>query len=78
MGARKKESRVVVDPEKQGTDIPRSPGGKPIPLIREAINELTKGLIGVRVRGPIKDPQAEVRPFLQLDEALKNNDPLAG
>ena len=43
----------------------------PIPLLREAINELTKGLVGVRVRGPIKDPQAEVRPLMQLDEALK-------
>jgi hypothetical protein len=43
----------------------------PIPIVRELLNEATKGWVGVRVTGPIKNPQADVRPIPQIDEALR-------
>jgi hypothetical protein len=42
-----------------------------IPLIREILNETTKGLVGVTVRGSIKNPVAEIRPFRQIQDGLR-------
>lgn len=43
----------------------------PIPGLRELLNETTKGLVGVSVRGSIKNPVAEVKPFRQVEDALR-------
>jgi hypothetical protein len=43
----------------------------PIPIVRETINELTKGWIGVDVQGTLKDPKTRVRSLPQMDDALR-------
>jgi hypothetical protein len=43
----------------------------PIPIVREALREVTKGWVGVQVSGTMKDPAALVRPVPQMDDALR-------
>lgn len=43
----------------------------PIPIIRDLINEASKGWVGVSVKGTLKDPHTEIRSFPQLDDALR-------
>jgi hypothetical protein len=42
-----------------------------IPIVREFINEVSKGWVGVNVRGTLKEPRTEVRSFQELDNALR-------
>lgn len=43
----------------------------PIPIFREVISEVTKGAVGVEVRGTLDTPISEVRSLPQMDDALR-------
>ncbi len=43
----------------------------PIPIVREVVNEVSKGWVGVNVSNTLRDPKTEVRSFQQIDDALR-------
>lgn len=43
----------------------------PIPIVREVVNEVSKGWVGVNVTNTLRDPKTEVRSFQQIDDALR-------
>ena len=43
----------------------------PIPIVRDLINEATKGAVGVEVSGTLDEPKSVVRSLPQMDDALR-------
>ena len=43
----------------------------PIPIVRDLVNEVSKGWVGVNVGGTLKEPKTEVRSFQEIDNALR-------
>ncbi|MFN0195506.1 MAG: hypothetical protein ACKVT0_02075 [Planctomycetaceae bacterium] len=43
-----------------------------IPVVSKLLGEATKGWVGVKVRGEVNHPEAEVQPLKNLDSALKH------
>jgi hypothetical protein len=43
----------------------------PIPIVREVVDGMSKGWVGVNVSNTLRDPKTEVRSFQQIDDALR-------